>query len=287
MLPRFTIGSEASALRPQRRLFADRPPSPAARAPTEPRRREPPPERPEFSDLAPRVHRFEQRLRSPHDAVRLRLLVELTHFRPRDARAFPPYFTHLLQDPAPVIRWEAARRLAYQLGPAHELPRLSAWQVPMHGLVDGASESSVARLRARTIQGGGSRLAWGLEALGLLGDEPSGPLFETYLNAPAPKLRLRAALAAVRAGRKDRGMNALHDLAHGAPEQEAPLVPVLAAEALVRAGERDALGLLVRHARSYDWTSLAHGPEQLLEDLTGQFRDSPEQWAEAIGLEQA
>lgn len=234
-----------------------------------------------FGHLAHRVHRFEARLHSPRDAVRLRLLVELTHFVPRDLQAYPGFFRYLLDDPAPRIRWEAARRLAYQMGPSHPLPQVQL-EVPLHGVVDAESARSIADLRQRTMSTEGKPLAWGMEALGFLGDEPSAPLFEAHLNHKAPTMRLRAALASVRVGRMKPGLQALRNLASIAPLSRAPMVPVLAAEALVRAGEEGALTQLVVHTRALDWTSLGHGPEQILEDLTGVFRDGPDAWEDYL-----
>lgn len=233
---------------------------------------------PRFAALAVRVAGFHARLHSPHDAVRLRLLKELTHFRPRDERHYPRFFQYLLQDPASELRWQSARRLAAQLGPARRLPRLGPLRVPMHGVVDATNEGSLDRLRRRTVEGG-ARLVWGLEVLGMVADEPSLPLFEAHLDDRAPKLRLRAALAACRVGRGDEGLDVLRGLAEVPPSPEEPMVPVLAAEALVRAGEPRGLSRLVEHARAVDWTAFAFGPQQLLEDLTGAFAGSPDDWA--------
>lgn len=53
---------------------------------------------------------------------------------------------------------------------------------------------------------------------------------------------------------------------------------MLAAEGLVRAGDAQGLERLVEQARAFDWTASPHGPEQILEDLTGTFRGCPDDW---------
>lgn len=232
----------------------------------------------ELDALAPRVSNFFARLKSPQDSVRLRLLEELTHFRPRDGRHYPPFFRYLLDDPAAEIRWEAARRLSLQLGPTLPFSVLKGISVPSHGVIDPQDPGSVERLRKRTRSGWGTRVLWGVEALGLVGDAPSLPVVERHLDARAPQLRLRAAMAALRLGQAQDPLDVLKQLAQRHPGRSDAMVPVLAAEGLVRAGHRAGLSRLAELLGAFDWSARSHGPQQILEDLTGTFRSDPDGW---------
>ncbi|MEL6185363.1 MAG: hypothetical protein AAFU79_12130 [Myxococcota bacterium] len=230
-----------------------------------------------FRALVPRVEGFLSRLSDPEQAVRMRLLTELTRLRPRDARYYPPLFRHLLRDPAGSIRWAAARRLSLQLGPRHPFEVPASLEVPVLGVVDPLNEKSVAQVR-RKVEGAG-RLASSLELLGVLADEASQPLFTAYLDHGAPALRLRAAFGSLQVGLVDEGLAVLRSLAQVSPRGEAPMLPVLAAEAMVRAGDRSGLDRLVAHARCFPWETSPFGPCHILEDLTGVHHRSVEQWA--------
>ena len=223
-----------------------------------------------FPAIAERVSHLDRRLTSQDAAIRISVLKQLTHFRPRDSRVYPPFLRALLEDPSPEVRGEALKLLWDHhvfLGP-EELP--DSFYVPFVGDIRWWDPAELERVRdiARRLdvpEGG-----WAIYALGVVGDNEAIPLARAQLDSKNIFVRHSAALALVQLGQSEEGIEALR-LITGAEDDESGYYRYRAAEDLVRFGERQALDVLIDLMESRHHLGYASGPREILEDLTGQY----------------
>ena len=229
-----------------------------------------------FPDIAARIPHLDQRLANPDPDIRKRVIVELTYFRPRDSRRYPPFFRALLYDPAPEIRWEAVHRLweHHHFLSRSELPK--TFRVPLLGPFQWEDHQEVKRFRAsaRSADAAGG---WAIHALALVGDRDSIPLAQRLLASPNVFTRFQAAVALVQLGEEAEGREALQRVA-AAPDDPTGFYRYRAAECLYRLGDTSAVKTLISLLKSGVRSGYADGPLEVLQDLTGQNFTTAQEW---------
>ena len=223
-----------------------------------------------FPALGERVSHLDQRLASPDAAVRIRVLSELTYFRPRDSKVYPPFLRALLEDPSPEVRGEALKLLREHhvfLGP-DELP--DSFHVHSVGEFRWRDPAELERVRDMAERVDRSEGGWAIFALGLVGDHEAIPLARAQLESRNVFVRHSAAVALVQLGQREEGMEALR-LITVAEDDESGFYRYRAAEDLVRFGEWEAIHVLVDLMEWTDHLGNASGPREILEDLTGRY----------------
>jgi HEAT repeat protein len=228
-----------------------------------------------FPEVAARVRHLDKRLASTDESVRLGVLTELTYFQPRDSRVYPPFLRALLRDPSPKIRWEALHRLwEHQLLDRKEVP--ASFEAPLVGMVVGQDPKHLNRLRelAKTLDATGG---WAIHILGILGDREAMPLARAALQSQNVFTRFSAAVALVRLGERQEGVDALHKITDAADDQT-DFYRCRAAEVLYRLGDRKAALVLIQVLEKGMRAAYAYGPVELLEDLTGQYFTTAAEW---------
>lgn len=223
-----------------------------------------------FPSIAQRIAHLDRRLTAPDAAIRKRVLTELTYFRPRDSKLYPPFLRALLEDPSPEVRGQAVELLwehSVFLG-SEELPDF--FHVPLVGDFRWRDPAELERVRnlagTRDAPSGG----WAIHALGLVGDDKAIPLARALLKSTNTFVRHSAALALVQLGQRQEGIEALRRITDaGAEEDESGYYRYRAAEYLARFGERQAIDVLIDLIESRGGYS--SGPREILEDLTGQY----------------
>lgn len=229
-----------------------------------------------FPVIAARVGHLDQRMKSPDERVRRRVLTQLTYFCPRDSKHFPPFLRALLDDPSPKLRWEAVHCLwehnhfleRKELPASLEVPLVGefAWQDPKH----------LERFRntARTPEAVGG---WAIHALGIVGDRDSIPLANNLLSSNNVFTRFSAAMALVQLGEKKAGIDALHKMTDAA-DDDTGFYRCRAAEVLVRLGDKKAITVLIQELAASKLADSSYSAAELLADLTGQYFTTAAEW---------
>lgn len=223
-----------------------------------------------FPALARRVPYLDRRLAADEVVIRKRVVTELTYFRPRDSKVYPPFLRALLKDPSPEIRGEAVERLwehhvFLALG---ELP--SSFHVHAVGEFRWKEPAEVARVRELARRRDEPAGGWATHALALVGDKGAVPLARAQLDSTNVFVRYSSALALVQLGHAKEGAAALHRITD-AGDDETGYYRCRAAETLVRLGDGQALDVLIALMEGKGRESYADGPREILEDLTGQY----------------
>lgn len=229
-----------------------------------------------FPEVAGRIKHFDVRMTSPDSRVRMRVLTEVTYFRPRDSRLYPPFLRALLADADPEIRGEAVHRLweHHHFLKKEELPK--SFNVHLHGVFEWQDPKQVARLRA-AARLKGAEGGWAIHALGIVGDKDSVPFARALLASDNVFTRFSAAVALVQLGERKDGLAALHKLTD-AHDDVSGFYRYRAAECLVRLGERNAIEVLIGQLESGARAGYADGPLEVLEDLTGRYFSTAAEW---------
>lgn len=218
--------------------------------------------------VAQRIMHLDRRLAAEDAAIRKRVLTELTFFRPRDSKVYPPFLRALLKDPSSEVRGEAVKRLwEHQVFlMSEELP--DSFDVPIVGEFRWREHADLARVRELAGAGHGGSSGWAIYALGLAGDTRAIPLARAMLDSPNIFDRHSAAMALVQLGQTNEGIAALRRITD-ASDDETGYYRARAAEDLARLGEQQGIDVLV--ALVEIGADRASGPRELLEDLTGQY----------------
>jgi HEAT repeat protein len=231
-----------------------------------------------FPEVAVRIRHFDGRMASADPKVRLRVLTELTYFRPRDSRVYPPFFRALLKDPSPEVRWQAVNILWNHniFLDEKELPR--SFTEPLVGALDRDNADDVKKFRA-AARGTGPVAGWAIHALGIIGDKESIPIARECLADDNVFTRFSAAMALIQLGEAKAGREALKKMA-AAPDlnDKSGFYRMRVDECLYRLGDTDAAADLIAMLESGVRESYADDPADVLEDLTGQWFAAPAEW---------
>lgn len=222
-----------------------------------------------FPLIAQRVSHLDRRMAAQDPEIRKRVLTELTYFRPRDSKAYPPFFRALLKDPSSEVRGEAVERLWLHhafLRP-DELP--DSFHVAFVGDFRWRDPADLERVRGLARQPGPTG-GWAVHALGLAGDVEAIPLARAQLDSKNVFARHAAALALVQLGQRKEGIEALRRITDAElAEDVSGFYRYRAAEDLARLGERQGVDVLIDLLESRP--GYADGPREILEDLTGEY----------------
>ena len=223
-----------------------------------------------FPAVARRVPHLDRRLAADQVVIRKRVVTELTYFRPRDSKVYPPFLRALLKDPSPEVRGEAVERLwEHHVFLAHEeLP--ASFHVHAVGEFRWKDPAEVARVRDLALRRDDPAGGWATHALALVGDKGAVPLARVQLDSKNVFVRHSAALALVQLGQTKEGVAALHRITDSG-DDETGYYRYRAAEALVRLGDSQALDVLIALMEGKVRQSYADGPREILEDLTGRY----------------
>jgi len=213
--------------------------------------------------LEARVPGFRDRVKSPEEQVRRRLLQETTYFRPRDSAHYPPYFRLLLRDPSAALRWEGVQRLWEHGLPLRREELPDSFEVPLIGLVRKAEPPGGEVLERPDDPSAG----WAIHVLGLLEHGESAPAARRLLSSKNLFIRFSAAAALLRMGDEPAGTAVLVEIAQTPVDPGESFYRVRAAEILVRGGRREYRDVLVEMVRRGERRDYADGPAQILDDL--------------------
>ena len=231
-----------------------------------------------FPEIALRIRHLDRRMASADPKARLRVLTELTYFRARDSRVYPPFFRALLDDPSPAIRWEAAHRLWEHDPLLHPEELSKSFTVPLVGDLDAKNAQQIAAFR-KAAGAGGAEAGWAIHALSLIGDKESAPLAKALLDSTNVFTRFSAATALVRLGEAKTGREELKQMAAAAdPRDPSGYYRMCAAECLYRLGDRDAAENIIVMLETHARDDYADGTAEVLEDLTDQWFPTPQEW---------
>jgi hypothetical protein len=251
------------------RALADTPPGPAEGEPSWSER---------FPEVAVRIRHLDRRMANADPKVRLRVVTELTYFRPRDSRVYPPFYRALLKDPSPEVRWQAVHGLWEHnvFLDKKELPK--SFTVPLVGELEWGDAEQVKKFR-EAARSKGAVGGWAIHALGIIGDEESVPLARDLLGDDNTFARFSAAVALVQLGEPKPGREALKKLA-AAPDvaDTSGFYRMRAAECLYRLGDTDAAETLIAMLEAGERRDYADDPAEVLEDLTDQWFAKPAEW---------
>ena len=232
-----------------------------------------------FPEIAALVGHFDVRMRSPDASVRQRVQMELTYFHPRDSKLYPPFFRYLLNDESPAIRWSAINHLR-QHGvflSVDELPE--SFNAPIAGLCRPSDPESLKRIRAIAAADPHSANAgWAVTALAVAKDQAAIDLLGPLTDSENVFVRFSAALAYLELGRPETGLGLLRGIAETDREQSG-YYKLRAAEQLVRSGETEYLGTLIAATSRRSGMGYADAGISILEDLTGEYFPTPEEWS--------
>jgi hypothetical protein len=223
-----------------------------------------------FPAIAGRIPHLDQRLADQDAATRIGVLRELTYFRPRDSKAYPPFLAALLEDPSSDVRGEAIELLweHHVFLKLEQLP--DSFSVPFLGEIHWKDPVELERVREMALRPDTPEGGWALHVLGLLDDLGSIPLARALLESKNVFVRHSAAVVLVQLGQREVGLEALRALT-GVADDESGYYRCRAAEDLVRFGEREAVDVLIDLMEAGSRAGYANGPREILEDLTGQY----------------
>ncbi|MSQ97598.1 MAG: HEAT repeat domain-containing protein [Gemmataceae bacterium] len=237
-----------------------------------------------FPAIAVRIKHLDERMNSPEEYVRKRVLNELTSYQPRDSKHYPPFLRALLKDSSPALRWQAVHQLwehnhfvdKKDLPAILDVPLMGefAWQDPKH------LERFRSAARSPDADGG-----WAIHALGIVGDKESIPLAKNLLSSKNVFTRFSAAMLLVQLGEVKEGVDALYKITDSNDEPTG-FYRCRAAEVLVRLGHKKAIESLFQEVARGTLSNSTYSPLKFLEDLTGQYFSTAAEWRRWWQLEQ-
>lgn len=217
------------------------------------------------------VRHYDERMAA--SSGRMSVLRELTYFHPRNSKLYPPFLRQLLSDPSPRLRWEALSRLDEHgiRVDADELPK--SVETPMGQLLDRTDKDSIARIKKQATDMGPAG-GWAIKALGLMRVD-TGDQAEILLKSENIFVRYSAAVSLIQFGKSEAGAKALRQITK-AQDDASGFYRMAAAERLWRMGEKQYIETIfdLFNARS----SYADGPIDILEDLTGEYFLTEQEW---------
>ena len=216
-------------------------------------------------------------MRSQDAAVRQRMLSELTSCHPRDSKLYPPFLRYLLNDPSPAIRWAAISRLRDHgiFLSADELP--ASFELHTVGLVTPGDPESLERIRAMATDPHSPIAGWAVTALAAAQDHAAIELLGPLTDSKNIFVRYSAATAYLQLGRPEMSLPLLRGIAETDTDASG-YYKLRSAEWLVRAGETEYLGALIEATAYRCNLGYADSGLSILEDLTGEYFPTAEQW---------
>jgi HEAT repeat protein len=229
-----------------------------------------------FPEVARRVSGLDEKLASKDQQTRVEVLYHLYSAQARDSKNYPPFFRALLRDPSGQVRYEAVHRLweHHVLLSRDELP--ASFEVPFFGPLEWQKADQLARLR-KQAENPDAPGGWAIHTLGIVGDQEAAKLANALLDSPSVFTRFSAAVALVQLGKKKEGFSALHALLD-AKDDVSGFYRYRAAECLYRFGHPAGVEQLIRIYEQGVRKGYVDGPQQVLEDVTGQRFNTAAQW---------